>query len=101
VPYRRERESKEKYCGQKHCRRIDSPVSTGQAAGEDVGGVECRVAHEPPREPEVDGIAAVEVGCTPPEPAPRTTKVTPISRTKCGLKGPVSGTLAGRFQYHE
>ena len=29
------------------------------------------------------------------------TKVTPISRTKCGLKGPVSGTLAGRATYHE
>src|SRR5215510_10610978 len=57
-PYQRKRESKEKYRGQKHCRCIDSPVSMGQAAGEDVVGVECRVADEPRCEPEVDRIAA-------------------------------------------
>ena len=66
-PYRRERESKEKHRGQKHCRRIDSPVIVWQAAGEDVGGVDCCVADEPRGEPEVDRIAAVEVARAPPE----------------------------------
>src|SRR5262249_32845935 len=73
-PYRRKRESKEKHRGQKHCRCIDSPVTAGQAAGEDVSGVECRVADEPRSEPEVDRIAAVEVGRTPPEAGPEDDK---------------------------
>ena len=39
-PYRREQERQEKHRGQKHGRRMDSPVTGGQAAGEDVGGVD-------------------------------------------------------------
>src|SRR5262249_7460306 len=31
--------------------------------------------------------------------APRTAKVLPMSRTKCRLSGPVSGTAAGRLAY--
>jgi hypothetical protein len=67
APHGRKRKCEKKHRREKHAGCVDSPVSVRQAAGDDVGHVDCSVACKPRGDSKVNRIAALEISGAPAE----------------------------------